>query len=78
MPFKVVIDRDQCISDMACVATCPDIFEMSEEDGKAQITEQYRIDGNIGEGKIPDDLEECARTAAEACPMGIISVEKIE
>ncbi|MCD6563444.1 MAG: ferredoxin [Thermoproteales archaeon] len=76
--FKVTIDpRDECISDMACVSLCPDVFEMSEEDGKTQIVEKYRVDGKIEEGLVPEDLEECIRSAAEACPVQIIHVEEV-
>jgi len=76
--FKVVIDpRDECISDMACVSICPDVFEMNDDDGKAQIVEKYRT-GSIGEGEIPENLGECARNAADACPVQIIHVEEVE
>lgn len=75
--YRVTIDRDQCIADMACVALCPQVFEMSEEDGKSQIVEQYRVKGNLGEGIITEDLYECVKTAADACPVQIISVEEV-
>ncbi|AKG38127.1 MAG: ferredoxin [Infirmifilum sp.] len=76
--LKVIIDRDQCISDMACVSLCPEVFEMSEEDGKSQIVAKYRVGGNPGEGEVPVELEECVKSAAEACPVSIIHVQKIE
>jgi|UniRef100_A0A7C3SLD7 Ferredoxin len=76
--FKVTIDRDQCISDMACVSLCPEIFEMNEEDGKSQIVAKYRAGGNPGEGLVPGELEDCLKSAAEACPVSIIHVEKVE
>lgn len=77
--FKVAIDpRDQCISDMACVSLCPEVFEMNEEDGKSQIVAKYRVEGKINEGVVPGELEECAKSAAEACPVSIIHVTKIE
>jgi len=76
--YKVTIDpRDECISDMACVSLCPDVYEMSDEDGKAQIVEKYRT-GSVGEGVIPEELGECAKSGAEACPVQIIHVEEIE
>ncbi len=77
--YKVWIDRDQCISDMVCVSLCPDVFEMNDEDGKSQITSQYRVSPDkIEEGVIPEDMLECAQSAADSCPVGIIHVEKIE
>uniref|UniRef100_A0A7C4FFB2 Ferredoxin n=1 Tax=Thermofilum pendens TaxID=2269 RepID=A0A7C4FFB2_THEPE len=76
--FKVTIDRDQCISDMACVSLCPEVFEMNEEDGKSQIVAKYRTSSSPGEGIVPGELEDCVKSAAEACPVSIIHVEKIE
>uniref|UniRef100_A0A7C1PBU3 Ferredoxin n=1 Tax=Thermofilum pendens TaxID=2269 RepID=A0A7C1PBU3_THEPE len=76
--FKVTIDRDQCISDMACVSLCPEVFEMNEEDGKSQIVVKYRTGSDPGEGVVPGELEDCVKSAAEACPVSIIHVEKVE
>ncbi len=77
--IKVWIDRDQCISDMVCVSLCGDVFEISEEDGKSQIVEKYRIDpNNVAEGLVPEDLEDCVASAAESCPTSIIHYEKVE
>lgn len=63
---------------MACVSLCPEVFEMSEEDGKSQIVAKFRVGGNPGQGEVPVDLEECVKSAAEACPVSIIHVEKVE
>lgn len=76
--LKVTIDRDQCISDMACVSLCPEVFEMSEEDGKSAIVPKFRVGGNPGQGEVPAELEDCVKSAAEACPVSIIHVEKVE
>ena len=78
--YKVRIDpRDNCISDMVCVSLCPDVFEMSPEDNKAQIVEQWRTDpSNIAEGVVSEDLKDCVEQAAAACPVQIIHVEPTE
>ena len=76
MPYVVKIDRSNCIQTRACKATCPDVFELSNEDGFSQIVEKYRNNGNLGEGIIPDELMDCAQKAADACPMVVISVEE--
>jgi len=77
--YKVSIDRDQCIADMACTALCPDVFEMNEEDGKAQIVEKYRKSKeSINEGIVPENLKSCVEEAANACPVQIIHVEEVE
>jgi ferredoxin len=77
--LKVTIDRDQCIADMVCVNLCPDVFEAAEDDGRSMIVEKWRVDPNDpSTGIVPDDLKECVETAAESCPVGIISVEEVE
>jgi len=78
--YKVRIDpRDNCISDMVCVSLCPDVFEMSPEDNKAQIVEQWRTDpSNVAEGVVSEDLRDCVEQAAAACPVQIIHVEPAE
>ncbi|MEM1509473.1 MAG: ferredoxin [Thermofilaceae archaeon] len=74
--FAVSIERETCIADGACVALCPEIFELNENDGRAQITKQWRLlDEKLGEGIIPEQYEECVRVAAEACPVQVISVK---
>ena len=76
MPYIVRIDRENCISDGVCEAVCSDVFELSAEDNFSQIVEEYRDNGNLGEGIIPDELMDCAKKAADVCPVVIISVEK--
>ena len=75
--FRVTIDRDQCTSCMACVALCPDVFEMSEEDGKSQIVERFRYEGKKDEGRISEDLVECVKKAVDSCPVNIIHLEEV-
>ena len=77
--IRVWIDRDQCIADMICVSLCPDVFEMSEEDGKSQIVAKWRTaPDKVEEGIVPEDLKECVQQAAEACPVSIIHFEEIQ
>jgi len=49
---------------------------MNDEDGKSQIVEKFRVGGNPGEGKIPEDLKSCAEEAANSCPVTVITVEE--
>jgi ferredoxin len=76
MTYVVKIDRSNCIQTRACTANCPEVFELSPEDGFSQIQEKYRNNGNLGEGTIPDELQKCAQKAADACPVVVISVQK--
>jgi ferredoxin len=77
--YRVRIDpRDNCISDMVCVSICPDVFEMNPDDNKTQIVAKYREGDNVAIGIVPEDLGSCVQDAANACPVQIIHVEKIE
>ena len=76
MPFDVAIDRDGCISCCSCHTNCPDVFELSPEDGLSQIKTEYRKGGSLGEGVVPDGLEGCARLAEDLCPVSVIHVAK--
>ncbi|NJE85178.1 ferredoxin [Thermococcus sp. CX2] len=62
MAWKVTVDQDLCTGCGVCASLCPDVFEMNDE-GKAQaIAEVTEV--------------ECAPEAAEACPVGAITIEE--
>ncbi len=77
MPFRVQIDRDECIQCGACYASCPEVFEENADDGLSQVVTQYRAVADGSEGEIPDDLEDCAQEAADGCPVEIIHVTEV-
>ncbi len=56
--IMVSVDKELCIGCGSCVAICPEVFELGD-DGKAQVKEG-------GEA-------ECAKEAAEACPVEAIT-----
>jgi ferredoxin len=58
--MTIKVDKDLCIGCGSCAAIAPEIFELGE-DGKAFVKEQ-------GD-------EEQAKEAAEACPVGAITIE---
>jgi ferredoxin len=70
----VSIDRMECISCASCWQACPDIFEENPDDTFSEIVIEYRNNGNLGEGEIPEDFEGCARDAEDLCPVQIIQV----
>jgi len=74
MPLRIRIDRDTCIGCGACAALAPDIFELNRDDGKAQVTEKFRLAGDPAVGEIPEEAEGDAKSAAEGCPVGAIKV----
>ncbi len=61
--MKAFVDEDLCTGCELCTQTCPDVFEM--DDDVAKVTGD----------EIPADAEDCARQAAEECPVEAIRVE---
>jgi ferredoxin len=74
MSVTVTIDRDECILCGACWAECPDVYEESPDDGMSQVVEAFQVDDDPAEGEVPDDLEDCAISGADVCPVAIIQV----
>lgn len=76
MSVSVIIEpRDNCIMCCNCHSNCPKIFETNEEDGKSQIIDEYRFDGDIARGEVDESLLDCAKLAVDLCPVSIIFVE---
>ena len=57
--MKVSVDKATCIGCGACEATCPKVFKM--KDGKSVV-------------KQKNTKEECAKSAAESCPVAAITI----
>ena len=60
MSYRVIIDRDACSGFGSCIDTAPTIFAMGD-------------DAIATAGSVNGDLD-AALAAAEACPMGAITV----
>jgi len=56
----IKVDKELCIGCGTCEALCPNVFKMNEEN-KAEVVGQ--------------EEEECAKNAAESCPVQAISVK---
>jgi len=78
--YKVVVDREKCLSCGAAPALCPDVFELAGPDMKNKVKAPYETstDEKTSTGIIPEKLLDCARNAAESCPVQAISVEPLE
>lgn len=68
---KISLDREKCIGCGSCQALCSKYFEL-QDDGKSHIMGANKQDS--------EELEvvklDCAESAAEACPVQCIKVEK--
>jgi ferredoxin len=73
--IRVRIDRDECIVCGSCWVDCPEVFEEGPDDGFSQVVEQYRLDDDLSQGEVPEELESCVQEAAEICPVEIIHLE---
>ena len=54
---------DDCIGCGLCAGSCPAVFQMNNE-GRAEVIVPA----------VPEDLEQEARSAADACPVSAIEV----
>ena len=61
--MKAIVDEDLCTGCELCTQTCPDVFEMEDDVAKVKGDE------------IPADAVDCAKQAAEECPVEAIKVE---
>ena len=63
--MKTRVIPDKCIGCTLCAASCPDVYEMNDEDIAFAKDE-----------KVPAGLEQEVRDAAEDCPTEAIEVEE--
>lgn len=68
---KIIQYRKKCIGCGACAAVCPKFFEM-DKDGFATL----KNSSQAGEGfELEVNEVDCAKDAAEACPVKIIEIQ---
>jgi len=70
---RIKVEREKCIGCGSCAAVCSKYFELAE-DGKSHIKNSART--SQGNDELETDKIECAETAAEACPVQCIAIEK--
>jgi ferredoxin len=61
--MKVTVDDDRCRGHGVCWSTCPEVFDLSDEDYAVVLTPE-----------VPAEYEEAVRTAADRCPEHAITV----
>lgn len=70
---KITHEREKCIGCGSCVALCPKNWEISE-DGKSKLLNSKP--NEKGEYELDVENISCNQEAAEACPIGIIHINK--
>ena len=68
---KIIHEVDKCIGCGACVAVCPDFFDMGD-DGKSHL-KKAKKKGKNEELNIKD--MKCAKDAENTCPVQCIHVK---
>jgi ferredoxin len=64
-PMRVVVDFDRCESNALCMAACPEVFEVRDDDFLYVLDEQP-----------PEELREKVEQAVRACPTQAITIEE--
>jgi len=59
MTFKVA--QEICIGCGACAGTCPEVFEINDDKSRVKLD------------PVPPEYQECARNAADGCPVDAIT-----
>lgn len=60
--MKVRIDADLCQGHAMCALACPELFQLSDEDGHAHVANE----------NVPDEFEAAVERAVRSCPEGAI------
>jgi ferredoxin len=61
--MKVRIDADLCQGHAMCALACPQVFQLSDEDGHAYVEDE----------NVPAGLEDAVGQAVRSCPEGAIA-----
>jgi len=64
--MKIRVLEDRCQGHAICVITCPELFELREEDGHAIVPSP----------DVPRELEHSAREARDSCPEQAIEISE--
>lgn len=62
--MKAIIDREGCISCGMCIAICPEVFRMGEDDKAEAYAE------------VSSDNKNEAKEAEDGCPVSVILIEE--
>ncbi len=68
--MRLQIDSDACTGHGRCYALAPELFD-ADDQGHCVI----RLDGGDDSAVVPAELEGAARTGADNCPEGALTIE---
>jgi ferredoxin len=63
--MKVRIDANLCQGHAMCALACPQLFQLSDEDGHAYVADET----------VPPQFEDSVRQAVRSCPEGAITTD---
>jgi ferredoxin len=63
---QVSVDEDLCIACGLCADTCPDVFDLGDDDDVAQVIVDV----------VPEESEDLCEQAVEECPTEAIIIEE--
>jgi len=64
--YKIIVDKKKCIGCGACVAQCPENFEIKNDGENKAYVKKAKVN-ELG----------CNKDAEEVCPVDAIKIEKI-
>lgn len=70
--MKIIYQRSKCIGCGSCVAACDKFFKM-EDDGLTTLKGSRQIGEDF---ELEVENADCAKEAAEVCPVQIIKIEE--
>jgi ferredoxin len=62
--MRVRVKDSVCVGHAMCVIACPELFELSDEDGHASVRSE----------EVPSGLEDAVEQAERGCPEGAIEI----
>jgi ferredoxin len=62
--MRIVIDPDLCQGHALCFTAAPDLFDLRDDDGHAEVKVE----------RVPEQFHSAAFRAAQGCPEGAISI----
>ena len=80
MKYKIVVNRDACVACGVAPNLCPQVFVLGDDNGKTRVVDEYSktTTEEKSTGEIPEDQYDCAKGAAESCPVQAITIEEIQ